>query len=146
METKPPGWVQAQAPSPRLHTSYPLLVPLRRTEIYLTPCTPVHRATVYRKDLVSQLQGEKLQLLQLAGSAKQVTLEVLIQDLNELWWDIDLRQDATLNVLLIYHTEEDSIRLEGGGVGRNSYLCPNSQTTMVPVGYEKQWQDHAHGK
>lgn len=75
--------------------------------------------------------------MQLVGSAKQVTLEVLIQDLNEPWWDTNSRQDADLKVLS-YHTEGDNFRLEGGGVGRNSYSCSNSQTTKVQARYEKQ--------
>lgn len=50
--------------------------------------------------------------MQLAGSVKQGTPEVLIQDLNELWWDIGLRQDD-LKVLLIYHTGEN-FRKESG--------------------------------
>lgn len=86
MQTKPPGRVQAQVSSHRLH--YILYQFLFKRQRYTLPLGLLFTdQTVYRKDLFSQLQGEKLQLLQQAGSAKQVTPEILIQDLNELWWD-----------------------------------------------------------
>lgn len=71
METEPAAGPAIPSPHPWLRSSSTGYS--RETEVFLTPWASVHR-----KDLVSQFQGKKLQLLQLAGSANQAIPEVLL--------------------------------------------------------------------
>lgn len=134
------SWPSSGQSSHPQATLQPPLVPLQGTEVYLTPWAPVQRVPftgkiwflIYRKDLVSQLQGKKLQLLQLAGSAKLVTPESSFR-IWMSWGGIGSKTEH--EDLNIHHIEKIFL---ARGVGRNSCSHPNSQTTMVQAGYEEQ--------
>lgn len=133
METKPPGRVQGQAPSCRRHYIFHRFL-FKRQRFILPLELLFPEQTIYRKELVSQLQDKKLHLLQLAGSAKQVTSEVLIQNLNELWWD-RLGDRMLISKSYLSTTQNEKIL---GGMGRNPCSHPNSQTTMVQAESEER--------